>query len=149
MPLVCKYTALHVPNLRSAEDFYRRAFGMEVLFREAERDGEWWTLPIGKGWESAGAAGVEIGMVGLRRDQLVLALFPGAPAPGTVYELCLGLSPDEIDGLLSRVPEGVTILERHHGFVRFEDPFAFRWMLQEPEVAFRSSGEIAGRWLDV
>jgi catechol 2,3-dioxygenase-like lactoylglutathione lyase family enzyme len=147
--LVCKYIALHVPDLRSAEHFYRRAFGMEVQFREAERDGVWWTLSADTGWEAANAAGVEPGMVALRRDDLVLALFLGTPRLGTVYEICLGLPSDEVEGLVSRVADDVSILEREDGFVRFEDPFGFRWVLQEHGAAFRSSGEIAGRWLDV
>jgi len=45
--------------------------------------------------------------------------------------------------------EAVTILERSPGFVRFEDPFGFRWVLQDPGASFRSSGDIGGRWLDV
>ncbi len=84
MPIVCKYIALYVPDVRAAEAFYRRAFGMDVVTRESERDGEWWTLPAGKSWDDAVAAGVDLGMVALRRDKLVLALFLGAPTSGTV-----------------------------------------------------------------
>jgi catechol 2,3-dioxygenase-like lactoylglutathione lyase family enzyme len=146
---VCKYVALYVPDLRSAEDFYRDAFGVELLFREAERDDEWWALPASIGWDEALAAGVEIDMVALRRDDLVLALFRGAPSLGTVHEVSLGYDAHEIDGLSERAPDGLAIIEQRDGFLRFEDPFGFRWVLQRPDAEFRSSGQIAGRWLDV
>jgi catechol 2,3-dioxygenase-like lactoylglutathione lyase family enzyme len=145
----CKYVALHVSDLRSAEDFYRRAFGVELLFREAEVDGQWWTLPAGSSWGDASAAGVEIHMLALRRDDFVLALFRGAPKPGTVHEVSIGVDPAEIDSLTERPLEGLEILEQGDGFLRFEDPFGFRWVLQRPDAEFRSSGQIAGRWLDV
>ncbi len=149
MPLVCKYIALHVRDLHAAEDFYRRAFGPDVLFRESERDGEWWTLPADKGWDHALAEGLELDMVALRRDDLVLALFRGAPERGAVYEVGIGLAADEIDHLRERQPEGLDILEHGERFLRFEDPFWFRWVLQQERADFSSSGQIAGRWLDV
>ena len=149
MPPLVRYLALYVPDLERAESFYARAFGMEILFRESEHDGEWWALRAETGWSEARAAGIEVHMVALRRDELVLALFSGAPARGSVHEICLGLAADEVDGLVSSLDETVTILERSPGFVRFEDPFGFRWVLQNPGASFRSSGEIAGRWLDV
>jgi catechol 2,3-dioxygenase-like lactoylglutathione lyase family enzyme len=146
---VCKYLALYVPDLHAAESFYRRVFGLDVLFRETERDGTWWTLPANKEWDDADAAGVEPRMVALRRNGFVLALFPGAPQPGAVHEVSIGLAADEIDGLRERPPDGLDLLEHADGFMRFEDPFGFRWVLQRPDAEFRSSGQIAGRWLDV
>jgi len=146
---VCKYVALYVPDLRAAEDFYRRVFGVEPLFREAERDGQWWAVPDGRTWDDVLAAGVEIRMTALRRDALVLALFHGEPRPGTVHEVSIGLDPSEIEGLGERPPDGLRIVERREGFLRFDDPFGFRWVVQRPDAVFRSSGEIAGRWLDV
>ena len=122
---------------------------MEILFRETERDGEWWTLPAETGWSEARVGGVEVHMVVLRRDDLVLALFHGAPARGSVHEICLGLAVDEVDGLVPTPDDAVTIVERSPGFVRFDDPFGFRWVVQDPRASFRSSGEIARRWLDV
>ena len=149
MAFVCKYLALYVPDLQAAEDFYRRVFGVEVLFRETEREGEWWALPAETAWDEAVAAGIEVGMVALRREGFVLALFPGAPQRGAVYEASIGLGEDEIDSLRAHTPDGVHLLEHRNGFMRFEDPFGFRWVLQLPDAEFRSSGEIAGRWLDV
>ena len=49
------------------------------------------------GWEDAERAGIELAMVALKRDEFVLALFRGAPKPGTVSEICFGLAADEID----------------------------------------------------
>jgi catechol 2,3-dioxygenase-like lactoylglutathione lyase family enzyme len=146
---VCKYLALYVPDLRAAEDFYRRVFGVDVLFRETEREGEWWTLPAATAWDEAVAAGIEVGMVALRRESFVLALFPGRPQRGAVYEVSIGLGADEIDGLRAHPPDGLHLLEHSNRFMRFDDPFGFRWVLQPSDAEFRSSGEIAGRWLDV
>jgi catechol 2,3-dioxygenase-like lactoylglutathione lyase family enzyme len=146
---VCKYVAFYVPELRAAEGFYRSAFGVELLFRESESEGQWWTLPAACEWDDALAAGVEIHMVALGRDDLVLALFRGAPEPGTVHEMSIALDPAEIDRLRDRPPAGLEILEHDDGFLRFQDPFGFRWVLQRPDAEFRSSGQIAGRWLDV
>jgi catechol 2,3-dioxygenase-like lactoylglutathione lyase family enzyme len=149
LAFVCKYVALYVSDLRAAEDFYRDALGVELLFRETEREGQWWALPTDRGWDDAVAAGVEIHMVALRREELVLALFRGAPSSGTVHEVSIGLDPHEIDGLTERRPEGMEVVEQADGFLRFDDPFGFRWVLQRPDAEFRSSGQIAGRWLDV
>lgn len=53
--------ALIVPNWREAEAYYQPLFQMELIGREAERDdGRWYTLPVGKGWEDAEAAGIEV-----------------------------------------------------------------------------------------
>jgi catechol 2,3-dioxygenase-like lactoylglutathione lyase family enzyme len=146
---VCNYLALYVPDLQAAEDFYRRVFGVDVLFRETERDGEWWTLPAETAWHEAVAADIEVGMVALRRGSFVLALFPGTPQRGAVHEVSIGLGADEIDSLRAHPPDGLHLLEQSNRFMRFEDPFGFRWVLQPPDAEFRSSGAIANRWLDV
>jgi catechol 2,3-dioxygenase-like lactoylglutathione lyase family enzyme len=94
---VCKYVALFVHDLRSAETFYRRVFDMELLFRESRRGNDWY------------------------------ALRPGAVRASVPESVTQGISPLGL---------------------RFEDPFGFAWVVREPATAFRSSGEIAGRWLD-
>lgn len=147
--MICKYIALFVPDLHAAEDFYRRLFGMDLLFREAKIGEDWATLPLEKGWEDAEAAGIELAMVALKRDDFVLALFQGALRGGTVLEFCFGLAADQIEVVRARLPIDSTTLEYREGFLRFDDPFGFRWTLQKLQAAFRSSGEIAGRWLDV
>ena len=54
---------------------------MDLLFRESDVDGE----------ESSYA------LLPDKRDEFVLALFRGAPRPGTVSEICVGLAADEIE----------------------------------------------------
>jgi catechol 2,3-dioxygenase-like lactoylglutathione lyase family enzyme len=146
---VCKYVALHVPDLRAAESFYCEAFAMDPLFRESEReDGTWHTLRANLDWDDVHARGLVVHMVALRRDAFVLALFRGEPAPGTVFELCVGLSPEEVGSVAERLPPTATVIESRPDGLRFEDPFGFRWAVQGDDATFRSSGEIAGRWID-
>lgn len=62
-------------DLRDAEDFYKRIFSMDLLFRGGKLGQEdWATLPLDKGWEDAEAVGTELSMIALRRDDFVLAL---------------------------------------------------------------------------
>lgn len=149
--MICRYIALFVHDLRAAEDFYRRFFEMELLFREGRVDGEWATLPADKGWDDAEAAGVELGMVALRREEFVLPLFQGAPAPGTVYEICIGLPVQEIEIACARLTiEGLSPGRHVEGrLLQFNDPFGYRWSLTPPRAPFLGSAEIAGRWLEV
>ena len=149
MAFACKYIALHVPDLRTAEGFYRQVFGVEVLFRETERDGEWWEIRTERAWEDVEAAGVGVHMVALGREDLVLAFFRREAGPGALYEVSIALAPDEIDMLRARPPSGMHVLEEADDYLRFEDTFGLRWVLQPPKAEFRSSGQIAGRWLDV
>jgi catechol 2,3-dioxygenase-like lactoylglutathione lyase family enzyme len=144
--MICKYIALYVPDLRAAEEFYGQLFAMELLFREGKRDGEWAALRPGKNWDDVEAAGAELLMVALRRGDFVLALFQGAPTPGTVVEICLGLEPEGIDEVLARLPEDVSLLDEP-GENKFEDPFGYLWALQAPEVPFVSPAALSERWL--
>jgi catechol 2,3-dioxygenase-like lactoylglutathione lyase family enzyme len=149
VPFTLKYVALHVSDLRAAEDYYAKVFAMTLLFRESRQDAETWrTLRPEFDWNDAEAVGISIDMVSLRRDAFVLALFRGTPAPGTVFEFCVGLELDEIDAVRSRLPQATNVIERQPDSFRFEDPFGFRWAVQRSDAVFRSSGEIAGRWLD-
>jgi hypothetical protein len=66
-----------------------------------------------------------------------------------VREICFGLAADEIETVRARLREEGITPEHKERWLRFDDPFGFCWTLQEPHVAFRSSGEIAGRWLEV
>ena len=148
MTFVCKYVALYVPDLRAAEAFYREAFAMDLLFRESEReDGTWHTLRADLDWDDADARGVEMDMVALRRDALVLALFHGTPAPGTLVEISIGVTSEKADAIRARLGAEATVLESASELLRFQDPFGFRWVVQPHDAVFRSSGEIAGRWI--
>jgi len=149
VPFTLKYVALHVSDLRAAEKYYAKVFAMTLLFRESKGDAETWhTLRPEVDWDDAEAAGIAIDMVSLRRDAFVLALFRGSPASGTVFELCVGLELDEIGAVRSRLPHPTRVIESQPDSLRFVDPFGFRWAVQRTDAVFRSSGEIAGRWLD-
>ena len=149
MPFTLKYLALHVSDLRAAENYYAEVFAMTLLFRESEQDAETWlTLRPEVDWDDAESAGITIDMVSLRRDAFVLALFRGTPAPGAVFEFCVGLELEEIGAVRSRLPNPTNVIESRPDNLRFEDPFGFRWTVQRMDAEFRSSGEIAGRWLD-
>jgi catechol 2,3-dioxygenase-like lactoylglutathione lyase family enzyme len=149
VPFTLKYVALHVSDLRAAEDYYAKVFAMTLLFRESQQDADTWhTLRPEDDWDDADAAGTTIDMVALRRDAFVLALFRGTPAPGAVFELCVGLELEEIGAVRSRLPHSTNVIESQPDSLRFVDPFGFRWAVQRTDAMFRSSGEIAGRWLD-
>ena len=149
MPFTLKYVALHVSDLRAAEKYYAKVFAMTLLFRESKGDAETWhTLRPEVDWDDAEAAGIAIDMVSLRRDAFVLALFRGTPTPDAVFEFCVGLELDEIGAVRSRLPNPTNVIESRPDNLRFKDPFGFRWAIQPPDAEFRSSGEIAGRWLD-
>jgi catechol 2,3-dioxygenase-like lactoylglutathione lyase family enzyme len=147
--MICKHIALFVPDLRAAEAYYRALFGMELLFREARSGESWGSLPLDKDWADAERAGVELEMVALKRANFVLALFRGAPQPGTVVEVCFGLPPEEIAAVMSRLPEDVVVVSDNDVGAKIDDRFGYRWTLDEPDAGFTSNGEAHGRWLDV
>ncbi len=74
---------------------------------------------------------------------------PGHATAGTVHEVCFGLEADEIDAVRARLPKDGAPPTHRRGFLQFDDFFGFRWTLQELDVPFKSSGEIARRWLEV
>ena len=86
-----RHIALFVPDLREAEEYYQSLFGMELIGREAElEDGLWYTLPLDKSWDDAEAAGIELGMLALRKGEIVLALFSGDAPQGQVFAIGRG-----------------------------------------------------------
>lgn len=145
------HVALFVPDLRAAEGFYRHMFDMELLMRETElADHKWYTLPPDKGWGEAIAVGIELGMVALRRDDFVLALFHGNPAPrDTVLEIGIMMYPDEILAVRDRMPESATLVVDEYGDIMIDDPYGYRWHARTAGDAFRSNGESSGRWLEL
>ncbi len=150
MTTALRHIALFVPNLQAAETYYQRLFDMEIGGREARlADGLWYALPDGKGWEDARAADVELGMIALRQDSFVLALFPGEPQPFQLYMIGLSMSADEIAGVRERLPVDVTVLEDRRGALTFRDRYTIGWQLYPTGAEFRNSGESGGRWLDV
>jgi hypothetical protein len=77
----------------------------------------------------------------------VLALFQGRPHEGALYEICVAVEAAEVDATRVRLPGHVSIEESSPGWLRFVDPFGFRWAVRDRDVPFRSSGEIAERWV--
>ena len=106
-----RHIALFVPDLQSAERYYQTIFDMELVGREAElADGQWYTLPFDKGWEEADAAGIELGMLALRKDEFGLALFRSDAPPGQVYVIGLKMPTEEIAKVRARLPAVLNLL---------------------------------------
>lgn len=147
-----RHVALNVPDLRDAEDYYAALFGMTVLFREAHlREGEaatWATLPPDRGWDDAAAAGVTLGMVALQRDDLILALFPGAWSGEQINKLGIVMDDQAIDEVAARLPTGTSLVSHRCGSLEFLDRYRIRWQLSSRST-FRSSGDMFGSWLDI
>jgi catechol 2,3-dioxygenase-like lactoylglutathione lyase family enzyme len=148
-----KHVALHVPELEHAEGFYRHVFDLDVVTREAlsgsslAGDETWAQLPHAATWEDARLAGIEIQMVGLRRGDLLLALFPGSPGPGTVFLIAVEATVEEIAPVRDRLSDDTAIEVDRDDALTFLDPFGFRWQLCGP--GFQGPGDRHGRWLQV
>ena len=144
-----KHVALYVPDLERAEAFYRHVFDLDVVTREAlgsasvTEDEPWAQLPHTATWEDARAAGIEIQMVGLRRDDLLLALFPGDPRPGTVFLVAIVATVEEVDAVRRRLPDDAEVEVDRDDALTFLDPFGFRWQLCGP--GFTGPGDARGR----
>ncbi|MBI3738694.1 MAG: hypothetical protein HY258_06580 [Chloroflexi bacterium] len=143
-----RHIAVFVPNLRSAEHYYQSVFDIELIGREAElSDGLWYTLPFDNGWDEAEAAGIELGMLALRKDEFVLALFRGDAPPGQVYVIGLKMPMDEIARVRARLPEEAQVSEDAPDYLEFRDPYQITWQISVPGVDFRTAGDFANRWL--
>ena len=137
-----------VPDLRAAEHYYQSIFAMELIGREAElADGQWYTLPFDKGWDEAEAAGIELGMLALRKDEFVLALFRGAAPPGQIYVIGLAMPTEEIARVRARLPKEAEVSDAGPDHLEFRDPYQIVWQISVPGVEFRTSGDFANRWL--
>jgi catechol 2,3-dioxygenase-like lactoylglutathione lyase family enzyme len=147
-----KHVALHVPDLQRAEEFYRLVFDLDVVSREALTSGSltddepWAQLPHTATWEDARLAGIDVQMVGLRRDDLLLALFPGSPQPGTVFLVAIVATAEEIAAVRSRLPGDAPVEVDREDALTFLDPYGFRWQLCGP--GFTGPGDAQGRWLE-
>lgn len=148
-----KHVALHVPDLQRAEEFYRLVFELDVATREALiigrliDDEPWQQLPHTATWEDARLAGIDVQMVGLRRGDLLLALFPGTPQPGTVFLIAILATVEEISAVRDRLPGDTPVEVDQDDALTFVDPFGFRWQLCGPE--FTGPGDARGRWLEL
>jgi catechol 2,3-dioxygenase-like lactoylglutathione lyase family enzyme len=148
-----KHVALHVPDLQHAEEYYQHVFDLDVVTREALTNGSltdderWAQLPHTATWDDARLAGLEIQMVGLRRDDLLLALFPGDPQPGTVFLIAITASAEEVTSVRDRLPADTAVEADQADALTFIDPFGFRWQLCG--LGFSGPGDRLGRWLQV
>jgi catechol 2,3-dioxygenase-like lactoylglutathione lyase family enzyme len=143
-----RHIALIVPDLQDAEQYYQTAFEMELIGREAELpDGLWYTLPFDKGWDDAKAAGIELGMLALRKDNFVLALFRGDATTGQVPFIGLQMSAEEIARARTRLPKDVQVDKDSPDSLEFRDPYQITWQITTPGNEFRTSGDWANRWL--
>jgi catechol 2,3-dioxygenase-like lactoylglutathione lyase family enzyme len=147
-----KHVALHVPDLQHAEAFYRHVFDLDVVTREALTSGSltddepWAQLPPSATWEDAHLAGLEIQMVGLRRGDLLLALFPGDPQPGTVFLIAIVATVEEIASVRAVSRRDTPVEVDEVDALTFLDPFGFRWQLCGPGFigSWRRAGPLAG-----
>jgi len=145
-----RHIALVVPDLQVAEAYYRSLFGMQLIGREAQlEDGFWYTLPFDKGWDDARAAGIELGMVALRKGEIVLALFAGDAPQGQVFAIGLCLSAEEIAGIRSRLSPDAEVGADASDNLEFRDPYQIIWQISVPGNEFRTAGDFAGRWLEL
>ena len=143
-----RHIALFVPDLQAAEAYYQGLFSMYLIGREAELDdGLWYTLPFDKGWDDAHAAGITLGMVALRKGDIVLALFSGDAPPGQVFAIGLCLPTGDITAIRSRLPADAKVGTDEPDHLEFLDPYQITWQISAPGDEFRTAGDFAGRWL--
>jgi catechol 2,3-dioxygenase-like lactoylglutathione lyase family enzyme len=149
------HIALRVQDVRAAETFYCELFGLAVAWREAETADGWRTLPQGKTWADALAAGIDLKLVMLHRDGFALALEAAQEVQGQGTLSHLGLHVDQaaFDTLQHHAPLlGCTMVTIQPRTVVFDDPYGVRW---EPTLtAFAdphllSTGARHGLWLKV
>jgi hypothetical protein len=140
------------PDLRGAEAYYANLFELDVVLREGPLEsggpdaGLWGQLPPEKSWDDAAAAGVEIGMVALQRDDVILALFAVPPTGVGVYAFGLVMDEPGIERVADRL-EGETIESHENGWLAFVDRMGVRWQLSS-SAPFRGAGA-DGSWLEV
>ena len=145
-----QHIALFVPDLQAAEVYYQSVFDMELIGREAElEDGLWYTLPFNKDWDDAKDAGIELGMLALRKGGFVLALFAGEAPLGQVFAIGLTLTVGEIDGVRSRLPSNTQVGMDGPNSLEFRDPYQIIWQISIQGNKFRTAGDFAGRWLEL
>jgi hypothetical protein len=103
----------------------------------------------GRGWEDAEAAGIELGMVAMRRDGFILALEAVSEVDGHGPLSHIGLLVDEseAEALRHRAPVcGCELVPDRPGLLIFDDPYGVRWEVTSSSE-LRSTGAATGRWL--
>jgi catechol 2,3-dioxygenase-like lactoylglutathione lyase family enzyme len=148
------HVALRVPSLPDAERHYRRLFGMEVAYREAEAPDGWRTLRAKMDWEEAARLGISPGMSVLYRDDVTIAIeLAGETEPGLLDHVGLLVDEAELEATPSRAREtGCAIETETPSLLVLTDRFGVRWEIatsvaKDPRAA--SHGARSGRWLDM
>jgi catechol 2,3-dioxygenase-like lactoylglutathione lyase family enzyme len=145
------HVALAVGELRQAEEFYARLFGLAVRFREAETADGWRTLRGGAGWDSARAAGIEPQLSSLGRDGVVLALEATEDERHGSRLSHIGIAADERDLIELRLRArelGCRIVTDRGDLLVLDDTYGVRWEVSTT-AELASTGDRTGRWLDV
>ena len=144
------HIALVVPELKAAERYYQELFDMALIGREALlKDGLWYTLPFDKDWADANAAGIELGMLALRKGEFVLALFKGEAAQGQVFAIGISMPEEEISRVRARLAADTEVLENSSENLVFRDRYQIIWQISVPGNKFRTAGDFANRWIDL
>jgi catechol 2,3-dioxygenase-like lactoylglutathione lyase family enzyme len=145
------HVALAVGQLRQAEEFYGRLFGLAVAFREAETADGWRTLRGGLGWDSFHAAGIEPQLSSLSRDGITLALEAAGDERrgGRLSHLGIVVDQPDLDEVRRHaVGLGCRIITDRDHLLVLDDTYGVRWEVSTTgELA--STGARTGRWLDV
>ena len=145
-----QHIGLFVTDLRAAEAYYQPLFKMQLIGREAQLDdGLWYTLPFDKGWDDAKTAGIEPGMLALRKGEFVLALFQGEAPQGRVFAIGLYMPEVEIANLRTRLPADVALLEAGAVSLAFRDSYQITWQISAPGKGFRTAGDFVNRWIQL
>ena len=145
-----RHIALFVSDLREAEEYYQSLFGMELIGREDElEDGEWYTLPADKGWEDAEEAGIELGMLALRKGGVVLAFFPGPDPSGQVLAIGIAMPQAQITEMRNQLPPDAEVIVDQSAQFNFRDRYGILWQVVPPGDEFLMNGDSAGRWLEL
>jgi catechol 2,3-dioxygenase-like lactoylglutathione lyase family enzyme len=139
-------------ELREAEAFYSRLFGMATCFRETMTDDGWATLPEEEGWEFAERHGLKIGLVMLYNGDFAIDL-ESRPVPegrGRYSHAGLQVAGRELDEVRSKAEEmGCSIAFDSPATLVFDDPYDMRWELTTLDYAVPrglSAGAREGRW---
>lgn len=145
-----EFLALFVPDLKQAEAYYGHLFEMRVITREAPRnDGFWYALPPGKDWEDLERAGIRLGMLALRRDDFVLALFQGTPGGEQIFAVGLSMTAEEILAIKARIPSQDVVQDEEGRMLQFRDAYNIFWQIYGSPYEFQSTGKTTGRWLEL
>lgn len=126
------HVVLLVDNVPEDETFYRKLFGMEVLFREGGLDGTVGTVPDEMTWDEALLKGVDPYMSFLGRDEFFLAVAAADEdtTGGRVDHIALEVDESSFEAITNRaVKRGCEVQQNapHHRIIH--DKLGFEWEL--------------------